>query len=443
MDISSENLDNMIVDTAIQILNKTENINSLGSYQLSSLLTYFVQKFKQDVIRVKHNNKIMSSVLYSHFVVYLKKSNVNDKLITYITNTKFSLEMSKILSLVRTSSGKIWENVVIDSSWRQKDINPHVLFIATGCKKQIMLDWKYNIENQYIYGQKINVSKCYESYQIDINESNVMTKSSILDFFRPFKIIICSELLLTVTDIEIFIDEKTSHKYLIHKLWLDNLIEQTDTDYIITLSNMPYFSTLSLNNLTIKINDPCNSISTCDVVNEYMTFLHLGFSNLDLYTLQEIKTKTARTPQLFYSFEQMRCIKNINEVYTFENVNCNMFMLLGITIVNHKNLTFVEIICNGISSLQFNTVLMKTVCKYNNDAIYIPFTTIENPIDLYRIDTLKVVCTFDVETDQPSIYLDLVDILTCTNEHGTLLTPKEYLNNKCYHHAIDGRNICF
>lgn len=396
---TSYELDSNVFITSLLIVNSTNGVTSLGEYQLSILLTGMVNYFESQCIR-KSRNQISSSMLYNNFINFLKTNEVNESIIEYISCVKFVGEFGKKYEQNRTSAGKFWKDIEIIN---EEKINPIGMVLHFSARKT------------YMHTDVINHSKdsikYYHGYEIQPNTSyDIVYHNSCYDFTRPYKLVITDSTqtdLIKVDSIIITCNNRPICKFLIKKLWLDNLIEQNHNEYIVTLENMPYFSLYCKDELQITIVTNNASKLKFELVNEFTLY-----NGDERYPMVKIPQYAHSFCKLSYNGSDTKDITlSINSGETHEENS----MIKGIMLCESiDDLCSVKLIMNGSTALIFDKLLIKTICKRLNGMLYIPFnndSSLKKQCDMIRFDTLKVICTFNTVITSLNIYLDTFDIL--------------------------------
>lgn len=402
-----------IFDTSLMIIKNTGKIDSLGQYQLDILMKGIVNFYASTEIEKCDGNNISSSALYDNFIETLKRYNVNENLINHMSCVKFVNYFGKNNMQTRKSEGKSWINIKFKNSYDHYD--PLGLIMTDSIRTNF-------INNNFSkLNYDLDLLKCiswYQSNEINCNELiDLNICNNTFDFVRPYKILItCVKSIEDINHIEsldIFYGDIKISTTMIKELILNNLEILSDTEFLLTLKNMPYFIKKNYCNESIRY-----KITTTNKSDELLFFMineyFICFGN-------EIRTKILSIPQIVPTWythkysgpETKNIVIKISSRYDFENI------LKGIIVdadCDIKDLLQVKFIMNGAPVLVFDKLLLKTICKkINSSSIYIPIgntsSTIYNKFDLQRIDSYEIHCQFAKKQKNLNIHFDMFDIL--------------------------------
>lgn len=224
-----------------------------------------------------------------------------------------------------------------------------------------------------------------------------------------------------IESLDIFYGSVKISTVLIKELVLNSLERLSNTEFLLTFKNMPYFVKKNYCNEKIQYmlttKDKSDELSF-SIINEYF----ICFGN-------EIRNKLLSVPQLvptgykhvYDGVNTENILLKISSDYHFENI------LKGIIVDANcfiTDLVQVEFVINGMRNLVFDKLLLKTICKkISNSSIYIPIgslssSSLNNRLDLHRLDTYEIRCKFTKKQSKLNVYFDMFDVMVFEKLEG-------------------------
>lgn len=446
-------------DNAIQIIQKTGSIKGLGQYQLDTLLNGIINQYDKENIKESDCNEIMSSALYSNFILWLKLRNPNNELLEYISCVKFVQVFGEKHIQSRNSKGKCWLNIAINSKFdkiNENIANPLMLYLATLPTINYITDvCKIDI-NFDKYLEKYNVQKWYSiekfTFQNDQYEWR-LSNDAITDYYKPIKLIIKynGEYDNLLRDFDKFsvelnginIVSQPMCKYITSSV-VETINEEYKMEINISITNFPFLRKPYMNDTLLKM------------TSQYFKDKDMQISVLVEHIIcdSNVRNKLAIVPQIMNLCDKYQCDKisqktsiDLYENGTYRNEYIRGVLLTGYFDDDLQNLIKnVNIRINGNVALSFDKTLIKMIGKLiDKYTIYIPFgnthiDNIHNRISYRKMDTFKLDIEFNEinEYSKLIVYVDMFDL--CSYKEQKIETycanPQEYIKILC-------GNVCF
>jgi hypothetical protein len=245
--------------------------------------------------------------------------------------------------------------------------------------------------------------------------------TTVYDFVRPHKLLITGanyykgyfQDIDHIESLDIFCGSDKISTVIIKELILNSLERISNTEFLLTFKNMPYFINQNYCNEKIQY-----KLTTTDKSNK------LSFSMINEYFIcfgDEIRNKILSVPQLvptgykhnYDGVNTENIVFKISSDHPFENI------LKGIIVDANcfiTDLVQVEFVISGMINLVFDKLLLKTICKKISDrSIYIPIGSVSssfnNRLDLCRLDTYEIRCKFTKKQNKLNVYFDMFDVM--------------------------------
>lgn len=421
-----------------EILSTTNDIENLGKYQMDLLSKVYIRTYASENITDAKDEMISSSIVYNHFLKWLKENNTNEHIVKYFSCPIFVKYFSDLYDNKRLSGGKNWINIQFKDS--ENDIET-----VSFCTGTIMSLVAYGLQDVPVDYDLVKILlRDHHKITYTINEFKPMSEHDnnvyldyngrTCDLFKPIKLIISGDLseLNKLTTFKIKLNKDTVYTLYYFDLFLHtNVIKKTSEEIVLNIEEMPYFQPKS-SIQTMIIGCKEKSDLTIKIISEGVF--------LDGVPRRKLFLESSRYEQLIRQFHVHNPIHSTlkTKKLRFKIGNDNSDGLSkGLFIkCNTNSLKNINIMLNERELLNYDkTMIDHLMTKIDNQLIYIHFDqsyhwsdynreSYKTGVNFARIETTNITLEFSDNQANATIYTDGFNYLACVKQH----IPKEKLH---------------
>jgi hypothetical protein len=487
-----EKLDENIIKHAQLFLASVDDISKIGSYATDVICKNTIMTYMTEKIEPCLKSNLPSSVLYTDFMSWCKKNNVDKKIIDHLSNIIFNKYFSNYHESKRISSGAVWKNIEVRDVSNSGHGSGQLLSLVCDMDPDVLSKIKLgekNVEELFNY----KYAKSFNCEPLD--KSLSWTYDNILaDFIHPLKLIINGATHINPAvlgggtyiepvhigafksirvyihtsgvfdvakyDVPELIDETYDsskykigdfcdpHKYMVSEIQLNKLgnkIKIKNNKIIIDISCLPNLYNIYHDKkvLSRKVLSQTIELIKSDIENDFLDFPYTGEIIYETYSLDRISRRKLFSGPVYTSYFPMIAETHINvlkgifeyrirssQSEEIHGLPCMGFYVEFLSKKISESINSIKIVINGIDFQLWNSSHIEHIATFITDnMIYLPINN-----NLVLNDPIKYDNCFlnlkRIDTVQFVINSKVSDkvIVSLNNYNPIFYTSTKYLN---------------